>query len=1077
MGVLAAWLTMLGAFVYPWTLYSYNPHLLHGINIGPVDGDNQQAWLHDATLGRLPYKNFDFPYGPLEFYFQFVPAHIFGLDRFGTPFAMASGFLAFLISAITSCVVFVRTWAAMIAAPITLLAFGYELRVLTAYLALVSSMQAFAKRGRWAPFFAGITWGIAILFAPEFAVIAGVAAVALAFYVLAEFRKSIRLDQNLRPLAWIVGGSAIVVLPALLWLYVTGMLGPYVVSFAAFIGVLDQCCGVPFAPLLDSGGLVVPAQGGFLYLLDAPTFQMYYLPAVIYSVTIVYVVVRRVLGGALHLKDRYLLGILVFGVLAFRYALGRSDEWHVSNSALAALVLTLMFGERLILGCWASLRSAFRERSVSQLALNCAGVVASISLLLLIGRVLDFNATVTSKVEAYAAALAGYYQGAYAAPTDRVAGNDSWKAIVGPQGQQYLFREPNADNFLLVLQYLRKQLKPGDRVYGVPYAARYEVLLDLPTPIDFGPELWSAAVRPVDEKLWISQIDVAKPRYIIYEESEWPNGDGVSWLDRYPLIISYIFSHYHIEKIVGKTVLFAPGAPTVPVPDHLAVADLAQMPYLLAGWYYPEDSYGGEPARWMAPHARAVMTRSSAQHEFYVAVYLAAKPERTLTIKLNGVDTVPLNLTGSDGWRTLQVAVPQNVPAGRPIDVDLSVNPPMPPSDNRMLGAAVSEMGFTTSRALAARDRAAAFALVAPRAIWNVREMRFVGGQASPAFAFAGSVKPVPGAPAINAVFVSTNGVSPAPVDELRTGAEPSFSGRYALNDVPPGENVFSFRGLAIDIPATDSVRVPYSIDYAQEVTIPSARSLSLSAVTGQGRPSQSARYTFGSARTIEGSAPVRPGTAISVGAGEGITISGSATDPHSGRPGSAVVAVVDGKLAWLAEYGPDGTGGAGFFARLPTGGLVSGSHQLSFVLRGADGRAYNLGAPLTMLVHSRPQDSWIDAIDGQRGAGARNDRPAVVSRDVPFSVSGWAVDAVHRDALAGAGIAIDGRLIGPVNYGATRSDVAAAFNTPEYVTSGFTSALALDGVGAGKHTLQIFMRTKSGAVTLSRERRWVVIR
>ena len=48
----------------------------------------------------------------------------------------------------------------------------------------------------------------------------------------------------------------------------------------------------------------------------------------------------------------------------------------------------------------------------------------------------------------------------------------------------------------------------------------------------FGPEIWSGASTPGGQAELVRQIETARPVYVVYDESEWPDTDGVAWMDR-----------------------------------------------------------------------------------------------------------------------------------------------------------------------------------------------------------------------------------------------------------------------------------------------------------------------------------------------------------------------------------------------------------------------------------------------------------------------------------------------------------------------------------------------------------------
>jgi len=97
------------------------------------------------------------------------------------------------------------------------------------------------------------------------------------------------------------------------------------------------------------------------------------------------------------------------------------------------------------------------------------------------------------------------------------------------------------------------------------------------------------------------------------------------------------------------------------------------------------------------------------------------------------------------------------------------------------------------------------------------------------------------------------------------------------------------------------------------------------------------------------------------------------------------------------------------------------------------------------------PTHSSIDSINDF--AILKIQEPIKLSLNQNFTVTGWAVDILAKDAAGGVIIDIDGKLYS-AHYGGERKDVANYFKVPGYQYSLFVARIPASIIGQGKHTL-----------------------
>jgi hypothetical protein len=84
------------------------------------------------------------------------------------------------------------------------------------------------------------------------------------------------------------------------------------------------------------------------------------------------------------------------------------------------------------------------------------------------------------------------------------------------------------------------------------------------------------------------------------------------------------------------------------------------------------------------------------------------------------------------------------------------------------------------------------------------------------------------------------------------------------------------------------------------------------------------------------------------------------------------------------------------------------------------------------------------------------------VNTSVPLKISGWAVDAIAREAASGVDIVIDQKPFA-ARYSVNRPDVAGYFHTPAYRRSGFELVVPATQLSAGQHSLLLRIIDQQG--------------
>ncbi len=688
--VLVAALALLGA------LWASSPGF-PGITVSALDGDHLLAWLNEGRHGKLPYRDFWYPYGPLFFYFDLLWVRAAGLDRYVVPVGMAAAALSVLVLAATVRCVFLTWPAALLASVYAFFVYGNSpvaLRVYLAYSAMVATVAAARRPGIWPLGFAGALAALSWLWSHEAALAALVGGQAALLWDAVMGRSTGRLREIRRRMLPFFVGFLALLLPAVVAGGFLGMLPGYVRSTFGFARILDDCCGLPF-PSLFSELPPSPSLMDLFHRFRSVPVRSFYLPPLIYVSTAIYLLAASVRGRrGLSSQDVQLAGLTIFGLLLYRVALGRSGSGHAAFAALPAWILLFALiervGHRLGRTLFGFLHAATRRASLTGVTVPALETLVLGAVLVFYVDSLSLSASLLPPLQTAHRKLTRYYR------FTRMPAVSTRTAVRGHDDGLYLFgHEGVARMVRSTMAYLDTHTTPGEGVFAFPYAFRYNFLLDRSTPVRFGPCLWAAAATLADQARLVTELQAVRPRYIVYDESEWPNADGVPWTDRFPEVTDFIFAQYRLEAQVEATSILRYADGDVPLPPSILDLGAASSRLSLRrGWYYPEE-FGGRIARWTTTVARAQATRRRGEDELFVDVLgmRTLGAGRQLMVLLDGAEVGKVALPQDDRWITFRFPVPETAAIERPLTVALLVDRPYT-IDMRPLGLVVQRVGF-----------------------------------------------------------------------------------------------------------------------------------------------------------------------------------------------------------------------------------------------------------------------------------------------------------------------------------------------------------------------------------------------
>ena len=185
----------------------------------------------------------------------------------------------------------------------------------------------------------GILTGVVFLYSHETGI--AVIIVAAAFWLLAAVLHRGSLPDRIKEMGISVGCLLATLLPFFLYFYATDALVP-------FLKVIFE---YPFYVMLGYGSLPAPniSQTALSVIRGKMPFASIYpsitfcFPIFVYAVTLAFQIIHFLKGG-FTTRDIFFFLIMLYGIIMFRYALGRSDGFHIFQVYAPAVFLLCYLG-------------------------------------------------------------------------------------------------------------------------------------------------------------------------------------------------------------------------------------------------------------------------------------------------------------------------------------------------------------------------------------------------------------------------------------------------------------------------------------------------------------------------------------------------------------------------------------------------------------------------------------------------------------------------------------------------------------------------------------------------------------
>jgi hypothetical protein len=509
----------------------FNPHVGAWILLGE-EGENL-AWVQSILSGGVFGRDFFCLYGPMLIY-----PLAFAMKLFGETVVVERSYAVFLnVLAYSIVILFLyRTLRWKVAFVVFSLAYlfifspqcfvspntSYLRMVLGILPVLLGYLYLRRRENRFLLLLAGAVAGQSLLFSQE----AGLCSlVALSAFFLPWWLARRDWRESAKEAALIGGGCALSLAPLLTYFAAKGALSP----------LLDSLYRYPRFVMLGYGGLPLPSFSDFIAAPLAPAHLYYYWILLFYLAALVTLVPRLFLG----LADRRTLlsfAILIFGILLYRLALGRSNLANMHKVAHPAFLLAFLFLDRAITSVVDGKRVA-----VARLASLFVGILIFIS-------------------SSYIVLSTPHVYKAHLSRTFRSALNPMMKIKVVQQGPDVpdierggvYYDGHTAASLKRIHGFLNRNTQAGDYVYFFPNEAAYYFLFDRNNPTRYAISYF--AITREQRKELVADLEAKEPKYVVYSLKTW-RVDDIPEVLQVPEVVSYINSSYRVDVQLDDVVI------------------------------------------------------------------------------------------------------------------------------------------------------------------------------------------------------------------------------------------------------------------------------------------------------------------------------------------------------------------------------------------------------------------------------------------------------------------------------------------------------------------------------------------
>ena len=481
------------------------------------------AWAQVLLSGGEYARDFFCLYGPLAVYPLTWAMELFGVSvlvgriyTYGLVLISAAILIVFLYRTIRSHGIFIlgSILAFMAFPPFAMRTSATMLRIFLGFVPLLILFRHAGSDRKLPATAAGGVLGITLLFSQEVGLCA---LVATGVFLCLEARAGDDYRRLLRQGGLVAAGCLMVVGTMLGYLYSRNALGEF----------FDSLYGYPKLVTLGYGSVPFPSFADFLAAPLSGAYFPYWIIGM-YVFAAISLIVRLFLGRGnrnIHLRG----ALLVFGLLLFRAALGRSDDSHFYFALPPALLLAFLMLDDAASG------PATRPNVAK---IGGRGLIAA----LLLSMALLFG---TSRVlhENTFAVLSGLPR----LPSKFTVRE---RGVALPQLSRggTFYHPKTAEDLEIIGNALDRHTKRGDPVLFFPNEAAYYFLFDRKVPTRFVHAYFAATAAHRREM--VAELEQRQPAFVVYSLDTW-RIDDISENIQVPEVVDYLNEKYHLAEDLG----------------------------------------------------------------------------------------------------------------------------------------------------------------------------------------------------------------------------------------------------------------------------------------------------------------------------------------------------------------------------------------------------------------------------------------------------------------------------------------------------------------------------------------------
>jgi hypothetical protein len=299
----------------------------------------------------------------------------------------------------------------------------------------------------------------------------------------------------------------------------------------AIIPFLDSIYGYPKLHMLGYASLPFPSLRDFIAdPLGGHLFA--YWPILFYAFASIYFITRMILGK-IDRNDMPKIAVLLFGILLYRVALGRSSQENVYKVFAPVVVLVFLFLD-------GAVTAVVNRKNYAK-----AGALVMALALVLSTTVLYANADLLRNTVAFAWQDLVRFK-------DKFTQADDGEIIPSLKRGGIHYESSTALSIMNIADFLTSNTKPGDYVYFFPNEPAYYFLFDRKNPTRYVMSYF--AITTEQRRELIDDLEEKKPKYVVYSLKTW-RPDNIMENVQVPEVVRYIHENYGLHENMGDVII------------------------------------------------------------------------------------------------------------------------------------------------------------------------------------------------------------------------------------------------------------------------------------------------------------------------------------------------------------------------------------------------------------------------------------------------------------------------------------------------------------------------------------------